>query len=77
MSRIHSKRVPVAVAQTVAMTSLLMARSSRVKVTSNSSPSRLSLMSCVILVVLTPGGKAYAYQYGQYLCILYVIGGLH
>jgi Tol biopolymer transport system component len=28
-------------------------------------------------VLVTPGGKAYAYQYGQYLCILYVIGGLH
>ena len=27
-------------------------------------------------VVVTPGGKAYAYQYGQYLCILYVIEGL-
>jgi hypothetical protein len=27
-------------------------------------------------VVVTPGGKAYAYQYGQYLCTLYVIEGL-
>jgi hypothetical protein len=27
-------------------------------------------------VVVAPGGKAYAYQYGQYLCILYVIEGL-
>ena len=27
-------------------------------------------------VVVTPGAKAYAYQYGQYLCILYVIEGL-
>jgi Tol biopolymer transport system component len=27
-------------------------------------------------VIVTPGGKAYAYQYGQYLCILYVIEGL-
>jgi Tol biopolymer transport system component len=27
-------------------------------------------------VVVTPGGKAYAYQYGQYPCILYVIEGL-
>jgi len=28
-------------------------------------------------VMVTPGGKAYAYQYGQYPCILYVIEGLH
>jgi eukaryotic-like serine/threonine-protein kinase len=27
-------------------------------------------------VMVTPGGKAYAYQYGQYPCILYVIEGL-
>jgi Tol biopolymer transport system component len=27
-------------------------------------------------VLVTPGGKSYAYQYGQYLCILYVIEGL-
>jgi Tol biopolymer transport system component len=27
-------------------------------------------------VIVTPSGKAYAYQYGQYLCILYVIEGL-
>jgi Tol biopolymer transport system component len=27
-------------------------------------------------IVVTPGGKAYAYQYGQYPCILYVIEGL-
>jgi serine/threonine protein kinase/Tol biopolymer transport system component len=27
-------------------------------------------------VVVTPGGKAYAYQYGQYPCILFVIEGL-
>jgi hypothetical protein len=27
-------------------------------------------------ILVTPGGKAYAYQYGQYLCILYVIEGL-
>jgi len=27
-------------------------------------------------VVVTPGGKAYAYQYGQYSCILNVIDGL-
>ena len=27
-------------------------------------------------VVVAPGGKAYAYGYGQYLCILYVIEGL-
>ncbi len=27
-------------------------------------------------VMVTPGGNAFAYQYGQYLCILYVIEGL-
>ena len=27
-------------------------------------------------LLVTPGGKAYAYQYGQYPCILYVIEGL-
>jgi Tol biopolymer transport system component len=27
-------------------------------------------------VMVTPGGKAYAYQYGLYLCILYVIEGV-
>ena len=26
--------------------------------------------------VVAPGGKAYAYQYGQYPCTLYVIDGL-
>ncbi len=48
---IYSRRVPVAVPQTVKMTVPLASRTSRVLVTFNSSPPLLRLMSCVTLVV--------------------------
>lgn len=39
-------------------------------------PPDLQAFGGIDRVVVAPGGKAYAYQYGQYLCILYVIEGL-
>jgi Tol biopolymer transport system component len=39
-------------------------------------PPDLQAFGGIESVLVAPGGKAYAYQYGQYLCILYVIEGL-
>jgi len=39
-------------------------------------PPDLQAFSGIRRIVVAPGGRAYAYQYGQYLCILYVIEGL-
>jgi serine/threonine protein kinase/dipeptidyl aminopeptidase/acylaminoacyl peptidase len=39
-------------------------------------PPDLQAFGGIQSILVTPGGKAYAYQYGQYLCTLYVIEGL-
>jgi eukaryotic-like serine/threonine-protein kinase len=39
-------------------------------------PPDLQAFGGIRKVIVAPGGKAYAYQYGQYLCILYVVEGL-
>jgi Tol biopolymer transport system component len=51
-------------------------RSGRRETFKEISPPDLQAFGGIGRVVVAPGGKAYAYQYGQYLCILYVIEGL-
>ena len=51
-------------------------RSGRRKLFKDITPPDLQGFGGIGRVVVAPGGKAYAYQYGQYLCILYVIEGL-
>jgi hypothetical protein len=51
-------------------------RSGRRKLFKEISPPDLQAFGGINRVVVAPGGAAYAYQYGQYLCILYVVEGL-
>jgi hypothetical protein len=51
-------------------------QSGRRKLYKDITPPDLQAFGGIRQVIVAPGGKAYAYQYGQYLCILYVIEGL-
>jgi eukaryotic-like serine/threonine-protein kinase len=51
-------------------------RSGRRKRYKEITPPDLQAFAGIGRVLVAPGGTAYAYQYGQYLCILYVIEGL-
>jgi serine/threonine protein kinase len=51
-------------------------RSGRRRLFKEITPPDLQAFGGINRVVVAPGGTAYAYQYGQYLCILYVVEGL-